>query len=710
VPAGPGGLTPPISLAYSSAGVSENHSVQAAAGWVGEGWNLSMGSINWSERDGTAGCVAKNTCSPVWESQWQLSDPYGTGSELIPPNNTVSTYYDDTLNTYYGPSYSSTVLADNPKRYYQLNDAGTAADVSGNNHPGTYNDGSWAVSGNTLVTQLGAATTFNGSNTAVSMPGDWLPTGNSSWSMEAWIQISGAPGGTNYPIFMAMGTSTGNQVAYLQVTPSGQVRMGDNDVGLTPSGVLTFNMPHHVVGTYDGTTARLYLDGQLVASDAHSFNIVLGSAAIGRSVVNNYYFTGILDEPAFYSTTLSSAQISAHYTAGTSGGASFYYNLPAQWHTASESYARIVSYRNTAIDFGNHINPPCFRVWLKNGLMEEFGCTSDALLEYVVTPGGVAQYYISGWLLDMITDPQGNQIHFTYQRDMETLPGTTLSYPRDAVLSQITWDSPGCHSAQTMCTGASWAPLMAVNFIARHNTPLRLTNTPVGCNTSDANIRCDDPKDLSPNGLPAPAVQSTFVLDDIQVQVHANGVWNTLKDYQLSYEQNGPDQNRNPVTPLTDASTGKAESTAGYLDLTQIKVVGSDGTTALPTRTFGYSTVREYYEDDTYQPNSTSNCGTSDLPSMAWNTGTGTTSSTCILWSRSEDGNSRYLSSASNGMGLAQTFAWQNARSNMHGANNGVNSNPLACNDTSGNPIGTYPCDEADDQEWSHAVLTQQQG
>src|SRR5258708_26080333 len=90
VPAGPGGLTPPLSLAYSSAGVSENHSVQAAAGWVGEGWNLAPGAINWSERDGTAGCVAKNASSPGWASQWQLSCPYSTGPGPLSPTIEVS--------------------------------------------------------------------------------------------------------------------------------------------------------------------------------------------------------------------------------------------------------------------------------------------------------------------------------------------------------------------------------------------------------------------------------------------------------------------------------------------------------------------------------------------------------------------------------------------------------------------------------------------
>lgn len=57
LPAGPGGLTPPVSLTYSSAAVNEQHNASAGAGWVGEGWNLSLGSISWNEQNVTSGCT-----------------------------------------------------------------------------------------------------------------------------------------------------------------------------------------------------------------------------------------------------------------------------------------------------------------------------------------------------------------------------------------------------------------------------------------------------------------------------------------------------------------------------------------------------------------------------------------------------------------------------------------------------------------------------
>ncbi len=66
VPAGPGGLTPPIALAYDSDAVDSQHNPQAAAGWVGEGWALSLGSISWFSQ--------RQRQLPVGESrlQWHL--------------------------------------------------------------------------------------------------------------------------------------------------------------------------------------------------------------------------------------------------------------------------------------------------------------------------------------------------------------------------------------------------------------------------------------------------------------------------------------------------------------------------------------------------------------------------------------------------------------------------------------------------------------
>ncbi len=227
LPPAPGGTLPPVQLSYNSAEVSERHNVQASASWVGEGWSLGLGAVTWSEHN----VLPTGPGSPNWESSWQISDPYGTGSEIIPADFQMSTYYDDTI-------YSYCVM---------------------------------------------------------------------------------------------------------------------------------------------------------------------------------------------------------------SGGVCTYPGWPkATWRTADGQYTKIVSYVSSLTLPTMAPKPPCFRAWLTNGVMEEFGCTLDSM-QFYYEPGNGD--HVTAWYLDLITDPEGNQIHLTYQQTTATNSGIT--YPRDVVLSKIEYDDPVCHDAQT---------------------------------------------------------------------------------------------------------------------------------------------------------------------------------------------------------------------------------------------------------------------
>jgi RHS repeat-associated protein len=241
---------------------------------------------------------------------------------------------------------------------------------------------------------------------------------------------------------------------------------------------------------------------------------------------------------------------------------------------------------------------------------------------------------------------------------------------------------------------------MQVSFAATHAVGHVLGSS---CN-ANGSLRCDDPIDLSGSGgLAAPVVESTLVLNDIKVQVQTSGTWNTLRDYQLSYEQTSQ-------ATIIDPASDLHQSIAGQLDLTQLQVIGDDTSTSLPPVTFTYVSKQQFYVDSNRHPSPATNCGPSD-GSMSWNVGNG---SGCLLWMTTFYGNQRYLSSVNNGLGLTQSFSWDNARNNTHGVNDGnhgATANPLYCNNP---PQGqgtesTYPCDEADDQNWSHIVVTQQQ-
>ncbi len=79
-------------------------------------------------------------------------------------------------------------------------------------------------------------------------------------------------------------------------------------------GVISPNTWYHVVGTYDGTMMRLYLDGQLIASTAHPIGgAIVGDSShtvtLGDSPIGGRPFDGLIDDARIYDRTLSVDEI-----------------------------------------------------------------------------------------------------------------------------------------------------------------------------------------------------------------------------------------------------------------------------------------------------------------------------------------------------------------------------------------------------------------
>ncbi len=101
-------------------------------------------------------------------------------------------------------------------------------------------------------------------------------------------------------------------------------------------GTVTTGVWHHIVGTYDGAKASLYVNGAQVSSrtingyranDARPFRIgttcfdgILGDTG---SYSGNRGFDGWLEEVAFYGTALSASDVAAHYNTARTNGADY---------------------------------------------------------------------------------------------------------------------------------------------------------------------------------------------------------------------------------------------------------------------------------------------------------------------------------------------------------------------------------------------------
>jgi hypothetical protein len=94
-------------------------------------------------------------------------------------------------------------------------------------------------------------------------------------------------------------------------------RFGGGDT-CSGSGTISTNTWYNLVITYDGTNARLYLNGILKATVARTYTTAgTGYLLIGKDYVQYDQFSGKIDEVSVWNRELSLGEISAAYTAST---------------------------------------------------------------------------------------------------------------------------------------------------------------------------------------------------------------------------------------------------------------------------------------------------------------------------------------------------------------------------------------------------------
>lgn len=204
---------------------------------------------------------------------------------------------------------------DTPLRFYELIEASgtTIHDYGAQAHNGTA-AGSGVTLGATglIAGEAVTACTFNGSTGDVAVPTTGLPTGAMPFSMEAWINPAGLVS-TNTDV-LSFGTLSGVEAAELTVTSMAVKFVAFSGVGASATYTLVTGNIYHLVGTYDGTTMRLYINGALAASGAASLNIVANIAYIASD--GSEYFNGTVAMAAWYGYALSPQQIYNHYIKG----------------------------------------------------------------------------------------------------------------------------------------------------------------------------------------------------------------------------------------------------------------------------------------------------------------------------------------------------------------------------------------------------------
>jgi len=141
----------------------------------------------------------------------------------------------------------------------------------------------------------------------------WIKAPLSAPSAGKIIEYIGGSVGSRYDIYIETGGDTSNKAVFVRGQQSGNYDMVISDVDIYD------NTWHHVVGTYDSTTLRLYIDGSL-QSDTNSDNRLSMSFPnpTGTIMYLNALSTPVspwLDQLYIYSRALSQLEVNILYNA-----------------------------------------------------------------------------------------------------------------------------------------------------------------------------------------------------------------------------------------------------------------------------------------------------------------------------------------------------------------------------------------------------------
>lgn len=227
-----------------------------------------------------------------------------------------------------GGLFSVSVFAQSPPGAVGIwrmdeNTGTTTADASGNNNNGTLNGAAWTTG------VSGSAIDLRGNSQVDIADNAALRPGNISWGL--WIRTAGTASGNQVIIGKSDFSTASNEQYVVWLDGSGRANMSikRNSGCAIAAGwynvVGTSNIDdqqwHHIVGTWDGTTARMYVDGALQGANAaipagNIDNCVGGSLRFGiwwQNFPDRY--AGDIDEVHLYDRALTQTEVTQLFNA-----------------------------------------------------------------------------------------------------------------------------------------------------------------------------------------------------------------------------------------------------------------------------------------------------------------------------------------------------------------------------------------------------------
>jgi hypothetical protein len=295
-----------------------------AEGWVAgpygtaanTAWNIFMG--DWSGSSTDLANLYTNGTAIATNSNGASAGPIGLGinvnsetstceaAEIVVFNRVLSATERKQVHTYLGQKWGIS------------NTDRSIIDLAGNDDNGLFGNGTVANMPSYDFYNKGTLR-FDGANDYVFLSNSQLNI-SSAITVEAWVKYN-AQGGYNARSYSVI-TCKGYPWTWLLEDQSGQFNFristsvnSDSNVNSSYShGLNTWN---HVVGTYDGTSQKIYVDGVLrnTVSLTGTINTSSNDALVGLYNYGDYCLTGNVGAVRVYNKALSAVEVAQNYEA-----------------------------------------------------------------------------------------------------------------------------------------------------------------------------------------------------------------------------------------------------------------------------------------------------------------------------------------------------------------------------------------------------------
>lgn len=159
---------------------------------------------------------------------------------------------------------------------------------------------------------------FDGTNDYIETSSNVGISGSQSRTISVWLKGGTSNNNKSWPMAVAFGQGSTNKAMWIGggggPNSSAYWYFGwwgtdlDSNVRMDAD-----NDWHLLTSTYDGTTAKGYIDGVEVVSGARTINTTDSTLLIGKHLTDSIYWQGSIDEVAVWNTALTSTQVSEIY-------------------------------------------------------------------------------------------------------------------------------------------------------------------------------------------------------------------------------------------------------------------------------------------------------------------------------------------------------------------------------------------------------------